>query len=132
MSKIWAPKTLFGISGAGINMSGRINSRFVQQIHTGEKIVFDVKYGGLFFPKVTFLLLDVSTDGIRWNMSLHGSHIGIYYFCHKGLIVHNTRHEVHRMILFESFEVRCTSTFDEIQGSVKTNPASTITMDTCG
>jgi len=36
------------------------------------------------------------------------------------------------MILFESFEVRCTSTFDEIQGSVKTNPASTITTDTCG
>jgi len=36
------------------------------------------------------------------------------------------------MISFETFQVRCTSTFDEIQGSVKTNPAYTITTDTCG
>jgi hypothetical protein len=36
------------------------------------------------------------------------------------------------MISSETFEVRCTSTFDEIQGSVKITPAYTITTDTCG
>jgi len=65
-------------------------------------------------------------------MSLLGSHIGIYLFCQKGLIVHNTSHEVNRMISFETFEVRFTYTLDEIQESVKINPAYTITTDTCG
>jgi len=36
------------------------------------------------------------------------------------------------MTSFEIFEVRCTSTFDEIRRSVKTNQAYTITTDTCG
>jgi len=66
MSKIWAPKTLFGISGAGVNISGRINSRFVQQIHTGEKNRVWCKIWRAFLSEGHFFV----TGRVHWRHSM--------------------------------------------------------------